>query len=59
MFNMPTYKIIATCIECTIECAMAAQRMGISRLRCALLFTIDKLMSGFSLVGKVFEEAQC
>ena len=49
MFNMLTYKIIATCIE-----HATALRTNNTRVKRALLFTNDKLLSGSSLEGKAF-----
>ena len=53
MFNMPTYKVIATCIE-HATMLQANNKLIKSEYKAALLFTIDKLMSGSSVEGKAF-----
>ena len=47
-FNITTYEIIATCIERATVLRARVMR----KYKCALLFMIDKLMSGSSLEGK-------
>ena len=48
--NIPMYKIITMCIE-RVTALWANKHVS---LKCALLFTIDKLMSGSSLERKAF-----
>ena len=53
LFNIHAYKIIATCIERAT--ALRANNTCVTRTsgsKRALLFTIDKLISGSSLEGK-------